>query len=132
MPDSYPTTSFKLSTMTQAGVLGTVFDLALGDDGGPQLCQDSKELQQATALRLLMVRGEAWEDPACGLPWHSLAGMKPTNRDLLRFEMLSELRKDARIRQVDSLSITEDALRRSVSVTTYVTARDGSRVKVVL
>jgi hypothetical protein len=58
--------------------------------------------------------------------------MKPTNRDLLRFEMLTELRKDARIRQVDSLSITEDVLRRSVSVTAYVTARDGSKVKVTL
>jgi len=130
--ETYPTTSFALKRTTRAGVLGTVFDLALGEDGGPLLAEGAKELQQAVALRLLMVRGEAWEDTECGLPWHELMGMKPPNREYLHHELLQELRKEQRIVQVDQLGVTDDPARRRVSVTAYVTTRNGEKVKVEL
>ena len=130
MPDSYPTTSFKLMTLRQPGILGPVYDLDLGEDGGPQLVEGSKELAQSIALRLRMVRGEAWEEPDCGLPWFDFLGAKPGNRNLLRHEILLELRKDERITQVDSLTISEDAQRRGVDVKALVRGVDGSTVRV--
>ena len=130
MPTTYPTTSFKLMTLTQPGTLGPVYDLDLGDDGGPQLVTGSKELAQSIALRLRMVRGEAWEEPDCGLPWFDFLGAKPGNRSLLRHEILLELRKDERVVQVDSLRITEDPVTRSVSVTAAVRGVDGSTIRV--
>lgn len=130
MADTYPTTSFKLKRTTRAGVFGTLFDLELGEDGGPQLLQDSPELRQAVTLRLLMVRGEAWEDLDCGLSWHDMMGMRPPNTPFLHHEMLQELRKERRIMQVDQLGIDSDEESRHVGVTAYVTAKDGSKVKV--
>jgi len=130
--ETYPTTSFALERTTRIGVLGTIFDLALGEDGGPVLVEGAKELQQAVALRLLMVRGEAWEDTECGLPWHSLMGMRPPNKGFLHHELLQELRKEDRVVQVDQLEITDDVARRSVSAKAYVTTRNGEKVKVEL
>jgi len=132
MPTTYPTTSFALQRTTRAGVLGTVFDLALGEDGGPQLVEGSKELQQSVALRLLMVRGEAWEDMECGLPWHELMGMRPPNKPFFHHQLLQELRKEDRIVQVDRLGITDNEALRTVNATAYVTTRDGSKVKVTV
>jgi hypothetical protein len=128
--ETYPTTSWKMKRTTRAGVFGTVFDLDLDEDGGPMLIQDSPELCQTVTLRLLMVRGEAWEAPGCGLPWHTLMGMRPPNTPFLHHEMLQELRKEDRIVQVDQLGIDSDEDLRHVAVTAYATTRDGSKVKV--
>ena len=130
MPASFPTTSFKLKRTTRPGVLGAVFDLDTGPDGGPQLVEGSKELAQALELRLLMVRGEAWEDTACGLPWFSFLGQKPPNEPLFRVELLRELRKDLRVRQVDSIYFRYDQARRHQYAEAYCTARDGAKVRV--
>ena len=132
MPTTYPTTSWALERTSRAGVMGTVFDLALGEDGGPVLVEAAKELQQTVTLRLLMVRGEAWEDTECGLPWFDLMGMRPPNKGYFNHELLQELRKEERIVQVDQLSITDDPARRSVRATAYVTTRNGEKVKVEL
>ncbi len=130
MPTTYPTTSFKLMTLTQPGTLGPVYDLDLGEDGGPQLVEDSQELAQSIALRLRMIRGEAWEEPDCGLPWFDFLGAKPGNLSLLRHEILLELRKDERIVQVDSLIITEDPQQRAVTIKAAVRGVDGSTIRV--
>jgi|GEM_PF-3210925 len=130
--ESHPTTSFKLKRVPAIGVLNPVFDLDLGDDGAPQLLEDSAELAQALTLRLLMVVGEAWEDPACGLPWLQLRGMRPGSRELVMYLVLAQLQKEPRVRQVQSLSVDVDQRTRRVSVTAYVITRDGSKVKVEL
>jgi hypothetical protein len=132
MPTSYPTTSFKLKRVTTVGVLGPVFDLDLGDDGAPQLVEGSAELAQALTLRLLMVVGEAWEEPTCGLPWLQLRGMRPGSREYVLWLVLRQLQMEPRVRQVESLDVTVDEQRRSVAVTAYVICRDGSKVKVEL
>lgn len=130
--ETYPTTSFKLKKTSRAGVLGTVYDLELGEDGGPQFIEDAKEQAQSIALRLLMVQGEAWEEPQCGMPWHDLMGMKPPNLHLARYEILQQLYEDERVQQVQSLDIGYEALTRKVSVAAQVIAKDGSTVKVTL
>jgi len=130
MPDSYPTTSFKLMTLTRPGVLGPIYDLELGEDGGPQLVEDSAELAQSIALRLRMVRGEAWEEPDCGLPWFDWLGAKGGSRNLVRHEVLLELRKDERIRQVESLTVSEDPTHRTLDIKAHVRGVDGATVRV--
>jgi len=130
MPTTYPTTSFKLTTLTQPGTLGPVYDLDLGDDDGPQLVTGSEELAQSIALRLRMIRGEAWEEVNCGLPWFDFLGAKPGNLAVLRHEILLELRKDERIVQIDSLTITEDPQQRTVSIKAAVRGVDGSTIRV--
>jgi len=129
---THPTTSFRLKRTSEAGVLGTLFDLELGEDGGPLLVEGSKELQQSIALGLLMVRGEAWEAPRRGLPWHELVGMKPTNMEVVRFLILDELRADRRIRQVESLELTDDPARRGLTVRARVSGVSGEKVLVSL
>lgn len=137
MPTSYPTTSFKLTTTLVAGVMGPVYDLDLGADGGPQLVTGSAELAQSIEVRLRMIRGEAWEDRECGLwskPGAAINGVpmgqKPGNRDALRFELLQELRKDRRVTQVDSLAITEDQAARTVSIRGSVRGIDGAKIPI--
>lgn len=130
--ETYPTTSFKLKRTSRAGVLGTVYDLQLGEDGGPLFVEGSKEQAQSLALRLLMVQGEAWEEPRCGLPWHDLMGMKPPNLYLVRYEILQQLYEDERVQQVRSLDIRYEALTRKVNVEAQITTKDGSTVKVTL
>jgi len=130
MPATYPTTSLKLKVTSQPGTLGPIFDLELGADGGPQLVEDSAQLCQAERTALLMVRGEAWENPGRGMPWLDLKGMKPPNSTVFRIELLNELRKEPRIREVTSILFSEDIARRELSATAYAKAVDGSSLKV--
>jgi hypothetical protein len=119
--------------------MGPVMDLDLGPDGGPQLIEGPGELAQTVEVRLRMIRGSAWEDVACGLwskpggtPNGVVMGQKPGNRNLLRFEILQELRKEARVTQVDSLTITEDQALRTVSARAYVRGTDGAKIAIAV
>ena len=137
MPTSYPTTSFKLYKTRFPGIMGPVYDLELGPDGGPQLVSGSPELAQTVEVRLRMIRGEAWEDVDCGLwarpggePNGVQMGQKPGNKNLFRFEILQELRKEERITQIDSLTISEDVATRTVQASAVIRGVDGSKVAV--